>query len=157
MTFLIRTNDKLSTLLAENDVAKSKVLYTMNLFMEFLYLKRKKLFHRKRLKTVCGSSPERKYEKKYMNNLDDTDTLMINDPNQTYWYRNYVYYPNLSCLRFQRKFRLRFRLPYKSYAPLLNKVCDHAYYNRWDDRINIKNKLKGSPIVSLLLGSLRYL
>ena len=79
------------------------------------------------------------------------------DPKQTYWYKNYVLFPNLACRRFNKKFRLRFRLSHNSFLSLLETVSKSTYFMRWDENNIIRSNRERSPMSLLLLGSLRYL
>ena len=66
-----------------------------------------------------------KKQKKYTKNVDNEGNFIKINPKNTYWYMNYVKYPNLECPQFKRKFKLRFRLPYQSYIHLLDKIKCH--------------------------------
>jgi len=71
------------------------------------------------------------------------------------WYAMYVECPSTENLRFQKKFRRRFRLPFSEYEKLLVDVRAHSLFLRWQSLDATKKQ--ASPIQLLLLGSLRYL
>jgi hypothetical protein len=78
--------------------------------------------------------------------------LEILKPEDSSWYKMYV--DNVLMLEdehFQKKFRNRFRLPYKNYLDLVANCKEDEHFDRW------KNPLRSSPIELLVLGALRYL
>ena len=78
--------------------------------------------------------------------------LEILKPEDSSWYKMYV--DNVLMLEdehFQKKFRNRFRLPYKNYLDLVANCKEDEHFDRW------KNPRRSSPIELLVLGALRYL
>ena len=79
------------------------------------------------------------------------------NPKNTYWYRNYVLYPNLECKRFRKRFRNRFRLQYHSYVSLLETISSSPYFIKWNSAQDRNKRRNPSPLSLLLLASLCYL
>ena len=109
-----------------------------------------------------------KYATKYSNGISKRRTKQFNnvsidgvfqkmDPKETYWYKNYVLFPNLESPAFQAKFRCRFRLSHHSFLSLLKKVSTSPLFQRWDLNKMRHHITQTSPLSLLLLGSLRYL
>ena len=76
-------------------------------------------------------------------------------PTMSIWYTRYVVNPQLTCPKFHRKFRLRFRLPYASFVQLLELVKVHDLFQRWMSCDAVHKK--SSPIELMALGALRIL
>ena len=75
------------------------------------------------------------------------------DPSKTFWNVNYLERPHVENACFEKKFRNRFRLPYRSFKELLIDTKANHLIKRWTHkRFNIDLVLG-----LLLLGSLRYL
>ena len=74
-------------------------------------------------------------------------------PQDTIWHLLYVNNPMKDDESFQRKFRLRFRLPYASYEELKDDCCMQDIFSRWMG-CDATGKMS-SPIELLILGSLR--
>ena len=78
-------------------------------------------------------------------------------PEDTMWYKLYV--DNLLMeeeVKFQSKFRSRFRLPYQNYLELVDECKISTHFSRW----HVKKEgyiRRTSPIELLVLGALRYL
>ena len=89
-------------------------------------------------------------------------TVTLAHPKTTFWFLVYVSHPDKENARFQRKFRLRFRLPYSQYEKLLARISDVEnetsmhFFSKWV-RPHPYSKKMPVPISLLLLGSLRYL
>ena len=134
-------------------------------YERLLSARKKKRLHSKRVrcsKRISVPFPHhaRKSPKKRRspnNDVDKNGTPRKIDPKKTYWYRNYVVYPNISCRRFQQKFRFRFRLPHESFTFLLARLSRSEDFCRWTSEKPLRNKDERSPISLLLLGTLRYL
>ena len=64
--------------------------------------------------------------------LDDgtTGTLTVK-PRNSHWYLSYVLKPNLDSPSFNKKSRLRFRLPYAQFEELTAKYQQHLLFSRW--------------------------
>ena len=88
-----------------------------------------------------------------MNDVDSNGISRKVNPKETYWYKNYFLFPKISCKTFQKRFRLRFRLPHSSFKILLNSVSTSHHFAI----SNPTYKRDRSPISLLLLVSLRYL
>ena len=91
-----------------------------------------------------------------LNDVDTNGKIILMDPRQTYWCRNYVQFPKVDNTSFQRKFRNRFRLPYEPFKRLLEVVSNRYYFHRWV-KIRSSTTICKFLISLLLLGSLRYL
>ena len=98
----------------------------------------------------------RKRKDRHNDVTDDGTTRKLN-PTETYWFKNYVKFPNLQCTRFMKRFRSRFRMPYESYLFLRDQISESQLFRRWTNSTPLNNKVKRAPISLLLLGSLRYL
>lgn len=82
-------------------------------------------------------------------------------PEKSIWYAMYVDEPDLDCPRFQKIFRVRFRLPYSVFQEILEGLKGHSDFAQWYSHDKGRGRdAKGelaSPIELLLLGVLRYL
>jgi hypothetical protein len=97
-----------------------------------------------------------RYEKnKYRCAIDGS--LKPFGPKNTAWYNDYVDSPNVTCRKFQRKFRKRFRMSYPTFLKHLNEVKDHHLFKSWSETSKSCIGDPPSPIELLLLGTLRYL
>ena len=95
----------------------------------------------------CKSNPM------MMRSSDGTLVPML--PTNSSWYSLYVLNPDVDDEKWQRKFRLRFRLPHNKYLELLEKIRGHYMFDRWN-REDATGK-PASPLSLMLLGALRYL
>ena len=91
--------------------------------------------------------------------IDDNGAPRYLVPRQTYWYLMYVRTSpeNLECAKFKKKFRRRFRMPYKQYLELLSKLQGDSMFSRWKPNKKDATGKLASPLELLLLGALRYL
>jgi len=87
--------------------------------------------------------------------VDDSGNDIPYVPTISPWYTHYVRNPNLSCPKFDKKFRLRFRLPYANYLELLEMVKADDRFERW--KSCDATGRPSSPIELLVLGVLRVL
>jgi len=76
-------------------------------------------------------------------------------PTQSLWYILYVESANVTCNRFQNKFRRRFRMPHSSFLELVADAKANNWFPTWMGS-NCAGK-KSSPLELMILGSLRYL
>ncbi|KAL3758310.1 hypothetical protein ACHAWU_004275 [Discostella pseudostelligera] len=76
-------------------------------------------------------------------------------PTQSLWYLLYVEAPNVDCMRFQHKFRRRFRMPHASFVNLVADAKAGNWFPTWMG-CNCAGK-KASPLELLILGALRYI
>ncbi|CAB9518733.1 Plant transposon protein [Seminavis robusta] len=76
-------------------------------------------------------------------------------PKQTHWYLCYVVSPILDCAKFQKKFRRRFRLPYKEFLATLEMMKEASHFVRWRSKDAVGQE--SSPLELMALGALRYL
>jgi hypothetical protein len=85
---------------------------------------------------------------------DEERTLCPVLPTESPWYIQYVRNPAFGN-EFLKKFRRRFRLPYKQYKELVEDARVSGYFDRWltKDALNKQS----SPLELLILGALRYL
>ena len=84
-------------------------------------------------------------------------TLKPYGPENTAWYQDYVLSPNITCKKFQHKFRKRFRMSYDSYLKHLDEVKKDPLFKKWLELSTDCIGNQSSPIELLLLGTLRYL
>ena len=69
----------------------------------------------------------------------------------------YIESPDLENDRFQKRFRLRFRLPYNSFKELLSMAEQSPLFDRWKDgRCDVVDS-ESTPLSLLILCGLRYL
>jgi hypothetical protein len=52
------------------------------------------------------------------------------NPLDTTWYHMYVSHPMIRCLKFNRKFRQRFRLPYDKFLELVAQAREERWFPR---------------------------
>jgi hypothetical protein len=64
--------------------------------------------------------------------FDDNGVPVYLQPRQTVWYHLYVSGPALDNKHFLLKFRRRFRMPYREYQQLLQKVKGDNRFARWN-------------------------
>ena len=98
-----------------------------------------------------------KRRKKLNKDVSYDGIFMKMNPKETYWYKNYVLFPNVNCPHFRKTFRNRFRIPHVQFNSLLNRVSTSEYFLRWDNGNKIKSRMVRNPLSLLLLGTLRYL
>jgi hypothetical protein len=116
------------------------------------------LHERKRLAALLRVGNRTGRLRKQRRTTPDVDKVL---PETTAWYKMYVSNPKLEQDKFHKTFRNRFRLPYKCFKELLEKITDpdHAWsvkFKRWLN-INPVNRKRPSPVSLLLLGVLRYM
>ena len=88
---------------------------------------------------------------------DANGILQFQTPTNTFWYNAYIRTPHLDNPKFDKKFRLRFRMPHSSFVEILHEMKHHELFSQWDSSRKIKNNKKRTPMSLLLLGSLRYM
>jgi hypothetical protein len=101
--------------------------------------------------------PEKKRrnrKKSVVEYYDDDGKLCSVLPTESPWYIQYVKNPAFGN-KFHKKFRRRFRLPYKQYTELVEDARVSGYFDRW--LIKDTWNRKSSPLELLILGALRYL
>jgi hypothetical protein len=98
---------------------------------------------------------ERREQRLYRCPIDGQ--IKVLGPKSTFWYTSYVQNPNPASVKFQRKFRRRFRMSYDSYVKHLAEVKESDCFNAWSSESEDCVGKKSSPIELLLLGTLRYL
>jgi DDE superfamily endonuclease len=76
-------------------------------------------------------------------------------PTMSPWYALYIDCPDVDDRHFQKVFRNRFRLPYKSFIDLLEYLKLFEQFQRWNSKTATGEP--SSPIALLLLGVLRVL
>lgn len=76
-------------------------------------------------------------------------------PKESMWYQLYISCPQVQDVRFQKKFRRRFRMPYDSYLQLVEDAREYDWFPRWTGK-DCTGK-ESSPLELLILGALRYL
>ena len=69
------------------------------------------------------------------------------------WYKNYVEHPLVDDPLFQKKFRMRFRLPYAQFTELSSDLEESEIFLRWKDGTTDAVGFKSVPISLLLLCS----
>ena len=90
--------------------------------------------------------------------FDDNGRKIYVRPRQSSWYIMYVKCPTLDDIKFNVKFRRRFRMPYAEYLKLLARVKGQdIIFRRWLPHRGDCFGTRSSPIELLLLGALRYL
>ena len=75
-------------------------------------------------------------------------------PEETVWYKLYVLGPMCDDEDWCKKFRQRFRLPYRCFLDLVNEAAENDWFPRWARASDPK---KSSPLELMILGALRYL
>ena len=123
-------------------------------FYQKVLMSRKRRKNRERMHPITTHQKVRRSAKKrskHTNDVDKDGVYRKMDPKQTYWYKNYVLFPNLACRRFNKIFRIRFRLPHNSFLSLLETVSKSTYFMRWDENNIIRSNRERSPMSLLLL------
>jgi hypothetical protein len=102
---------------------------------------------------------KRHFKKVLFYTLDKDGNRITTGPTQSNWYVLYIVSPNVENKKFLKKFRRRFRLPYKCYLDLLDIVKKaendddgELFFRRWmsHDAVGVPS----SPIKIMLLGAL---
>ena len=112
-----------------------------------LYWKKRLLCLQKKGRTA-KHTPYKVWQNKfklYRNDVDVEGIYKKMDLTQTYWYRNYVLFPNHASKRFNTKFRLRFCLPHGGFTSLLEEMKDSHYFSKWDPNKTTKGKKIAVP------------
>ena len=115
---------------------------------KFSLFRKKRLLYSSKKRNITkriNVKARRTKSKLYRNNAKVDGTYDKIKPEQTYWYRNYVLFPNLGLSRFERKFRLRFRLPRSAFTSLLESIKDSHYFSKWDPNFSIKVRKNAVP------------
>jgi hypothetical protein len=105
---------------------------------------------------IAATRPPRTCFRRNLNLCRATDgTLVELGPRTSSWYCTYIQYPAVDDIKFQTRFRRRFRCSYKSFNNLLDLVKEDDLFSRWQ-RFDAAGRMS-SPIELLLLGTLRYI
>lgn len=75
-------------------------------------------------------------------------------PEETVWYKLYVAGPMPDDDEWSKKFRKRFRMPYRCCLELVDEAAKNKWFPRWAKASDPK---KSSPLELMILGALRYL
>jgi DDE superfamily endonuclease len=100
---------------------------------------------------------KRKYRALTPYYFDEKGRKQFLRPKQTYWYMMYVMRPALDNVKFNEKFRRRFRMAYSSFQGLVQRVYQDDIFKRWQPTKRDVFGNKSSPLELLVLGALRYL
>jgi hypothetical protein len=100
---------------------------------------------------------KRSTKKRILEYVDDDGNVCILTPKKTFWYQYYILNGKNLDAKAQKKFRRRFRLPYKQFNELLHQLEESEQFIRWKKGTKNCSGDPSSPMSLLVLGALRYL
>lgn len=113
------------------------------------------------------AAPEESFVRKYCSAEDllggDPDAPRVKkhratyereDPKTSSWYRYYVARP-VTSKKALKKFRRRFRLPYRAFVAFIRDAREHKWFPKAEQKDAVGRD--GTPLELLVLGALRYL
>ena len=98
---------------------------------------------------------KRKTKKHQLEVVDEHGVRTKLVPRISSWYILYVADPQINDDKFQRRFRIRFRVPHNKFLDLVQWVETHPYFDRWTSPDAVGDL--PSPVELLVLGVLRYM